>query len=358
LQPGMIESFRQWDEEQEKDNASGTEKPATPASEKRKDSRDGPLYEEQLDVFASIQLAELALDGEYIPTQVLSNSALSSGVFLLRQGIQRRIIFKLTHSSGRQFPWQRITRAAFGNVRLVDGKGQTVDEMLHEPVPINLLSQQQVEYHQDGTSTIDAQGAWDSSLHEAAFLNQITATGHQVQLTLSWEVEADKCDKPLQFSTEVFVQIQGRDASNPSKFRTLITPTRTTTKITSVYLVHLRPPLTRNVDDLWRSSTANGYVRGEEYLGNWQPRSISIVREYRLSSNRLQHMNHVAATRQMLYLRGILGDHKSSSRLPTNKSEALRNTSGLIPEPQAQIIKQIISVWKSACVHYSGVCHV
>ncbi|KAI9284130.1 hypothetical protein BC943DRAFT_326396 [Umbelopsis sp. AD052] len=344
LQSGMIESFRQWDEEQEQKYELVKEKPPSASTEVRRDSRDDPLYAEQLDVFASIQLSELALDGEYIPTQVLLNGSSGTGVFLLRQGIQRRIFFSLTHSSGRQFPWQRVIKATFGNVRLVDAKGQIVDEMLHEPVPINLLSQQQVDYRQDGTSTIDAQGAWDSSLHEAAFLNQITAAGHQVQLTLSWEVEADKCDKPLQFSTDVFVQIQGRDASNPSKFRTLITPTRITTKITSVYVVQLRPPQSRNIDDLWRTNTSKGYVRGEEFLGNWKPRSISIVREFQTMSNSLKHMQDVVATRQMLYLQGDAEDHARASfdSLPR------------LPESKGYLLKHIVDLWTAACKHHSG----
>jgi kinesin family protein 1 len=347
LQPGVIEGFRQWDEEQEHKYELVKEKSSAPPTESRRDSRDGPLYEEQLDVFASIQLAELALDGEYIPTQVLLNGSSGSGLFLLRQGLQRRVIFNLTHSSGRQFPWQRIKKATFGNVRLIDGKGQTVDETLHEPVPINLLSQQQVDYHQDGTSTIDAQGAWDSSLHEAVFLNQITAAGHQVQLTLNWEIDADKCHKPLQFSTNIFVQIQGRDASNPSKFRSLITPTRITTKVTSVYVVQLRPPLSRKIDDLWRNNNSNGYVRGEEFLGNWKPRSMSIVREYQKTSNFLKHMREVIATRQMLYLHGdqAVADYTSANS----------NTLPRLPEAQAYLIKHIVDLWIASCKHYSGV---
>lgn len=347
LQPGMIESFRQWDEEQEQKHEFLKEKPTTTSTEARRDSRDDPLYAEQLDVFASIQLSELALDGEYIPTQVLLNGSAGTGVFLLRQGIQRRVVFSLTHSSGRQFPWQRVTKATFGNVRLVDAKGQIVDEMLHEPVPINLLSQQQVEYRQDGTSTIDAQGAWDSSLHEAAFLNQITSAGHQVQLTLSWEVDADKCDKPLQFSTDVFVQIQGRDASNPSKFRTLITPTRITTKITAVYVVQLRPPQSRKIDDLWRNNNSNGYVRGEEFLGNWKPRGISIVREFQITSNSLRHMQDVVATRQMLYLRG---DPALNDPAPTSAETLPR-----LPEANGYLLKHIVDLWIADCKHYSGV---
>jgi kinesin family protein 1 len=192
-------------------------------------------------------------------------------------------------------------------------------------------------------------------LHEATFLNQITAAGHQVQLTLIWEVETDKSDKPLQFSTDLFVQIQGRDASNPSKFRTLITPTRTSTKITSIYLVHLRPPLTRHIDDLWRTSTANGYVRGEEFLGNWKPRGISIVREYQITSNRLQNMKEVVATRQMLYLRGDTDENEHSTRMATHKAEMARGLHGVIPKSHVNLITHIISIWKSACVHYSGV---
>jgi kinesin family protein 1 len=351
LQPGMIESFREWDAGRESQNDTIAEKPSVTKSERLNDSRDEPLHEEQVDIFASVQLAELAPEGEYLPTQVLMTGPSNSGIFLLRQGIQRRVMFRLTHTSGRQFPWERIGKASFGNVRLVDDKGKVVEEAIHDAVPLNLLAQQKVDYHQDGTSTLETQAAWDSSLHEATILNQITTAGYQVQLTLEWEIETDKCEVPLKLSTQVYVQVQGRDVGTPSMLRTLITPTRTADKVTAIYLVHLRPPATRKINELWRYCTTNGYVRGEEFLGNWKPRNISIVSDYQRSKNHIQHIQEVANFRQWLHLRG---DENVLSN--TNGTHMPRNARELIPESKVELVESIVKMWQDTCKYTSGVC--
>ncbi|KAG2171295.1 hypothetical protein INT43_002917 [Umbelopsis isabellina] len=347
LQPGMIESFREWDAGREAQNDTIAEKSSATKFERIKDARDEPLHDEQVDIFASVQLAELAPEGEYLPTQVLLNGPSSSGIFLLRQGIQRRVMFRITHTSGRQFVWEKIGKASFGNVRSVDDKGKVVEEAIHDPVPLNLLAQQKVEYHPDGTSTLEAQGAWDSSLHEATILNQITTAGHQVQLTLEWEIETDKCEAPLKLSTQLYVQVQGRDVSTPSMLRTLITPTRTADKITAIYLVHLRPPATRKINELWRYCTTNGYVRGEEFLGNWKPRSISMVSDYQRNKSHIQHIQEVANVRQWLHLRG-------DENMVSNGTHMLRNTRDSIPESKVELVKNIVRIWRNACKYTSG----
>jgi kinesin family protein 1 len=42
----------------------------------------------------------------------------------------------------------------------------------------------------------------------------------------------------------------------------------------------LSPPLTRSPRDLWRLDTSEKYVRGEEALGRWKPRGLSVVQDY------------------------------------------------------------------------------
>jgi kinesin family protein 1 len=44
--------------------------------------------------------------------------------------------------------------------------------------------------------------------------------------------------------------------------------------------VRLFPQLTRSAKDLWRVDTSEKYVRGEEILGSWKPRGISVVEDY------------------------------------------------------------------------------
>ena len=83
--------------------------------------------EEQHDVLAFVQVCELAPEGDYVPVQVLSNTVMDSGAFQLRQGLQRRIILSLSHTSGRQFQWNKVSGIQVGNVRLVDNKGRTTD---------------------------------------------------------------------------------------------------------------------------------------------------------------------------------------------------------------------------------------
>ena len=60
----------------------------------------------------------------------------------------------------------------------------------------------------------------------------------------------------------------------------LLGSTRILSKTSSIFRVRLLPPLTRSPKDLWRLDTSKKYVRGEEVLGHWKPRGISVVEDY------------------------------------------------------------------------------
>src|SRR5436853_3323638 len=89
--------------------------------------------EEKHDVFARVQILELAETGEYLPVEVVQTSDLDNGSFQLHQGLQRRIVLNLTHSSGDSLPWKDVSELRVGRIRLVDHLGKTPD--MSSPAP-------------------------------------------------------------------------------------------------------------------------------------------------------------------------------------------------------------------------------
>ena len=61
------------------------------------------------------------------------------------------------------------------------------------------------------------------------------------------------------------------------------------------------------VRDTANGTTAPGYVRGEEVLGAWRPRSASLVAEHRSQLHRMYTTADVERTRQFLQLRKEVG---------------------------------------------------
>ncbi|CAO3647642.1 unnamed protein product [Mucor hiemalis] len=328
---------------------------------------DGILMEERHDVLAWIQICELDSDGQYVPVQVLHTyeNKQHQDVFCLRQGLQRRIAFTLSHDSGRQFEWLDIKNAKIGNVRLVNNKGRVTDSPPHDPVDIQLFAtQQQVVFERNGTSRITAQGPWDSSLHDSLFLNRVTSSGQRIRLTLSWQILCDKCVAPLRFDMDICVQIgnmMSSSTSSSSMFRQLLlgggqgsSGTSTSgNKVSGMFVVHLKPPMTRQVRELWRLNTANKYVRGEEFIGSWKPRGVSLITDYRNARQKMLHRESVAAFRHA----SVLAGHPQTKVIQRNQSESMFNIRSQddsddeckekeIKDPEA-LTRKVIDLWSS-----------
>lgn len=310
------------------------------------------LTAERHDIVAWVEVRELSPSGEYTPVQLLSKSPMDKGYFTLRQGLQRRICFTLSHTSGRQFEWTKIRKASIGHVRLLDGKGRILESPAQENIPIKLLNKQQVFYNSDGTSRIIAQGAWDSSQHECIFLNRLTDLNSRVILNLRWEVEAERCEKPVQFNMDIALQIQGRDRSTGggkfSSFRKFLYPSgKQLSKYSGVFLVHLKPPMTRRLSQLWRLNTASKYVHGEEFLGSWRPRGVSLVNDFTHIQEFIKRKNQVAFTRQVLTLKAseqsaVLSPQSSLS----SSSETAVADSQVNDQVKEALLKKVIDLWQ------------
>lgn len=347
-QPRIISQYERWDDQREKPRLD--EMLADPQRMRREISNpvvperrpeEELISAERHDILAWIQICELMPNGEYKPVQAMTQTPLDRGVFLLKQGLQRRICITLSHTSGRQFMWNRISKAIIGQVRLLDNKGRIIPSAAHEDIAIRLLSSKQhIEYKSDGTSILTAQGSWDSSQHDCLFLNRLTAQNTRILLNLKWEIEAEKCLKPIQCSMDIAVRIQGRDTSTTSShfrlFRLLGSSTRYLSKCSGVFLVHLRPPMTRRVSQLWRLNTASKFVPGEEFLGSWRPRGVSLINDFKRIRARIDRKEQVSRTAQTLMLH-TARSQTSHGSMNTNKNES--------SESQTELIKKILCIW-------------
>lgn len=299
LKPTYLERMERWDEmRDQKQNytsqvpspsnlnpnlpapsSSSSSRPASPSGPMRR-SENEFLVVQTHDVVAWLQICELGLDGSYVPVPVISQGSIDTGAFSLHQGLQRRIVINLSSNSGQQLPWSEFTKIRIGNVKLLDAKGRVHDSTSRALVTLALQKEQKLEFKRDGTGALSAEALWDSSMHDSVLLNRVTAINQRIILQLTWGVAVDICQEPVQFSMDVAVAMHARDASPPSKFLTFFASNKVLAKTSTLFNVKLSPPLTRSAKDLWRLDTSEKYVRGEETLGAWKPRGITVVEDY------------------------------------------------------------------------------
>lgn len=237
---------------------------------------------QQHDVMVKVEIRELGEGGEYVPTQVVSINNLDSGSFFLRQGLQRRVVLNLSHNSGKGWKWRKISKVVLGNVRMLDSRGT-----LHattKSIDIELRqtgNRSRPSFESDGTASLAFSAPWDSSVHDSTFLNKNTTPNHRALLRLVFEVEAENCSLPVSFTMDIAVTVQSRDARPPSSlFSMLLKSSRVSSRITSLFNVRLTPFMTKKPTDIWRLDTAETFVRGEELLGTWKPRGLSLLRDH------------------------------------------------------------------------------
>ena len=288
LRPTYLERLERWDElREQKDFVPSRPTPSPSPSDNQwnggphmRRSESEFVVEQTHHVVAWLQICELGPDGQYVPVPVVSQHGLDPGCFLLRQGLQRRVVLSLSSNSGQQLPWLEAAKLRVGNLRVVDAKGRIQESLSKALVNLPLSKEQKVEFKPDGTGFLSAEAPWDSSIHDSPLLNMVTSANQRVLLQVCWGVAVETCSEPMQFSMDVAVAMQTRDARRPSRILNLFGSSKILSKTSTLFHVRLSPPLTRSAKDLWRLDTSEKFVRGEELLGCWKPRGISVVEDY------------------------------------------------------------------------------
>lgn len=258
--------------------------------------------EERHDVFARVQILELAENGEYLPVEVLQSNSLDAGTYQLHQGLQRRVVVNLTHNTTETLPWEDITSLRVGAIRLLDPWGKIPDMGTETPdIPLKLIQEPMVKDNADGTSNVTLIGQWDSSLHGSLLLDRTTADKYRVQISVRWNLVSSRVREPIIFELDQNLQILGRTYTRPqSMFKQLWSSTRVVHSTVGMFSIAVRPVSAKRAADLWRMNTQSDYVKGEELLTSWAPRKVSLVQDYIHARKRRQRVAELDAARGVL----------------------------------------------------------
>lgn len=292
--------------------------------------------EEKHDVFCRAQILELGENGEYTPTDVIQANLMDTGAYQLRQGLQRRIVINLTHSCGGTLPWQGISNFRAGHIRLLDAAGRMPELDSNQPdIPLKVLGVPSFTHNDDGTTNIRLLGQWDSSAHGSLLLDRTTNEKHRVQLALKWTVVSSKLAEPLQFSLDVCVQIKPRAfMPAPSMLSQLWNPMHVAHSMSGIFIIGVQPSPIETASDLWRMDTQYEYVKGEETLGGWTPRGVSLVRDH------VEHRRRLARAADVETTKSIWG-------IPALQMNDEYFKNGPMDAAQTKTIEKFIDVWKS-----------
>ena len=281
------------------------------------------LHEEKHDITTWLQMQELDASGEFKPVQVSSYGPLDPGSFSLRQGLQRRIVVTMSHQSGRQLPWRRISKLSLGGIRLLDSKGRLHESSSSGDIDVTLPKHQEPQYNADGSSQLTVVCGWDSGRHDALYLNRVTGSGHRVLLRLKWEVDIENCEENASFAMDIAVNINGRDSRGPSKLMSFLSSTKLLYKTSSLFSLKMSPPPSRSAKALWRTDTNGRYIRGEEKLGDWKARGVSLVEDFDALKKREKLIADVQATKSVM---NAIGNTKTIKRTNTDDADKLAKT--------------------------------
>ncbi|XP_059427156.1 kinesin-like protein KIF1A isoform X12 [Carassius carassius] len=265
------------------------------------------------DLMVFFEICELEANGDYIPAVVDHRVGMPChGTFMLHQGIQRRVTVTIVHESGRDIEWKEVRELVVGRIR----NTPEADETIIDPniLSLNILSAGYIRPAQDDRIFYRFEAAWDSSMHNSLLLNRVTPNGEKIYMTLSAYLEMENCTQPTVITKDLCMVFYSRDAKLPASrsIRNLFSsgtlrPSEGN-RVTGVYelsLCHLADAGSPGMQRRRRRvlDTTVAYVRGEENLAGWRPRSDSLILDHQWELEKMSLLQEVEKTRHYLLLR-------------------------------------------------------
>ncbi|XP_024228108.1 kinesin-like protein unc-104 isoform X14 [Bombus impatiens] len=269
------------------------------------------------DVLVWFEICELAPNGEYVPSVVDHSDDLPCrGLFLLHQGIQRRIRITIVHEPASELRWKDVRELVVGRIRNTPEPEEEDNDS--SVLSLGLFPGEYLEVPGDDRCMFRFEAAWDSSLHNSALLNRVTAYGEQIFMTISAYLELENCGRPAIITKDLSMIIYGRDARvGPRSLKHLFSGSyrnQEANRLSGVYELVLRRSSEAGVQRRQRRvlDTSSTYVRGEENLHGWRPRGDSLIFDHQWELEKLTRLEEVERVRHTLLLREKLGIDKVS----------------------------------------------
>uniref|UniRef100_A0A8C7GM96 plus-end-directed kinesin ATPase n=1 Tax=Oncorhynchus kisutch TaxID=8019 RepID=A0A8C7GM96_ONCKI len=297
------------------------------------------------DLMVFFEICELEASGDYVPAGVDHRGGMPChGTFMLHQGIQRRITVTIVHETGEDIVWKDVQELVVGRIsNSPEGDDTIIDPNI---LSLNILSAGYVRPMQDDRTFYRFEAAWDSAMHNSLLLNRVTPYGEKIYMTLSAYLEMENCTQPTVITKDFCMVFYSRDVKLPTSrsIRNLFGTgsLRTTTegnRVTGVYEVslchladHGSPGMQRRRRRVLDTSVA--YVRGEENLAGWRPRSDSLILDHQWELEKLSLLQEVEKTRHYLLLREklestlLLGQEELLSCVSVEQSESPQPSEG------------------------------
>ncbi|XP_029564148.1 kinesin-like protein KIF1A isoform X14 [Salmo trutta] len=296
------------------------------------------------DLMVFFEICELEASGDYIPAGVDHRGGMPChGTFMLHQGIQRRITVTIVHETGEDIVWKDVQELVVGRIsNSPEGDDTIIDPNI---LSLNILSAGYVRPMQDDRTFYRFEAAWDSAMHNSLLLNRVTPYGEKIYMTLSAYLEMENCTQPTVITKDFCMVFYSRDVKLPSSrsirnlFGTGSLRTTEGNRVTGVYEVslchladHGSPGMQRRRRRVLDTSVA--YVRGEENLAGWRPRSDSLILDHQWELEKLSLLQEVEKTRHYLLLREklestlLLGQEGLLSCVSVEQSESPQPSEG------------------------------
>ncbi|XP_078266827.1 kinesin-like protein KIF1A isoform X18 [Rhinoraja longicauda] len=265
------------------------------------------------DLLVFFEICELEATGEYIPAVVDHRGGMPChGTFLLHQGIQRRITVTIVHETGSDIHWKEVRELVVGRIRNTPES----DDSIIDPniLSLNILMAGHTHPSLEDRTFYRFEAGWDSSMHNSLLLNRVTPYGEKIYMTLSAYLEMKDCTQPAVITKDFCMVFYTRDARLPASrsirnlFGSGTLKASESNRVTGVYELSLcrvadavSPGMQRRRRRVLDTSVA--YVRGEENLAGWRPRSDSLILDHQWELEKLSLLQEVEKTRHYLLLR-------------------------------------------------------
>nr|XP_015837800.1 PREDICTED: kinesin-like protein unc-104 isoform X4 [Tribolium castaneum] len=303
--------------------------PSIPISQPVRSSKFGALpspctahIHAKVDVLVWFEICELAPSGEYVPVVVEHSDDLPCrGLFLLHQGIQRRIRITIVHDQAAEIKWRDVRELVVGRIRNSPESDEDEDND-NSVLSLGLFPGEYLEVPGDDRVMFRFEAAWDSSLHNSPLLNRVTAQGEQIFMTISAYLELENCGRPAIITKDLSMVIYGRDArTGPRSLKHLFSGNyrnAEANRLSGVYELLLRRASEAGSPGVQRRQrrvldTSSTYVRGEENLHGWRPRGDSLIFDHQWELEKLTRLEEVERVRHTLLLRERLGLDRSTN---------------------------------------------
>lgn len=222
----------------------------------------------------------MSANGTYQPAECRKTKDLDPGVFLLHLGVQRRLRLFISHSSGKQLQFNSIVEVKIGSIREIDSRGKVISSTSGKKSSSMRVLSSKLSSPRHESQPVDALSTFETSTSDVDLMDQKTPPGNRIIMTLTAAVDCERVSEAIPLSMDIAFEVHSRH-SGDSGWLAMFTPAKpVNTASYGLFELVLTPTARRGRRNMWKRNSAQMYIRGEEILGAWKPRGISLVEDY------------------------------------------------------------------------------